>query len=144
MVCSLLPWFSLSGAKAKMLDMTTWDRYRQELLTGQLEWSPAHKSEKFWRENFSRFNDRNFELVGVLAALLGHEEPLTVAIACHDLGEFGRHHPLGKKILHEHDIKNRIMRLIDSKDLTVQQHALLSLQKIMVANWEYLSNKQQQ
>ncbi len=92
-----------------MIDMTTWDRYKQELLSGVLEWSPAHKSEKFWKgkkksvfclcvfffllffkptENFARFNDRNFELVGVLAALLASQESQTVAIACHDLGEF--------------------------------------------------------
>ncbi len=24
-----------------MMDMTTWDRYKQELLTGQLEWSAS-------------------------------------------------------------------------------------------------------
>ncbi len=135
--------FMLARMESKMIDMTNWDRYKQELLSGQLEWSPPHKSDKFWRENFPRFNERNFELVGVLATLLRSVEPLTVAIACHDLGEFSRHHPMGKKILHEHDIKNRIMGLIDSKDLTIQQQALLALQKIMVANWEYLSAKQQ-
>ena len=53
---------------------------------------------------------------------------------------FSRFHPLGKKIIHEYDIKAKIMHLIDSKDLLVQQHALLALQKLMVANWEYLSN----
>lgn len=39
-----------------MIDMTTWDRYKQELLSGVLEWSPAHKSEKFWKGNESTLN----------------------------------------------------------------------------------------
>jgi len=131
--------FLLEKMEAKMLDMTTWDRYKQELLSGQLEWSPAHRSEKFWKENFSRFNDRNFDLVGVLAALLRSPESQTVAIALHDLGEFARYHPLGKKILSEQNIRPTIMSMIDSTDLAIQQQALLAVQKLMVANWEYLA-----
>ena len=124
-----------------MIDMTTFDRYKQELLTGQLEWSPAHKSEKFWKENFARFNEKDFELVGILGALLKAEEPQTVAIACHDLGEFSRFHPNGRKILHEREIKSDIMKMIDSSDLAIQQQALLCLQKLMIANWSTIGTK---
>lgn len=95
--------------------------FSKELLSGQLEWSPAHKSERFWRENVTHFNSNNFELIGVLAALLESKETLTKAVACHDLGEFARYHPTGKRVLHEHNIKTKILQLIDSPDLQVQQ-----------------------
>lgn len=31
--------------------------------SGRLQWSPVHKSDKFWRENAPRFNEKNFELI---------------------------------------------------------------------------------
>jgi V-type H+-transporting ATPase subunit H len=128
----------VAAIEAKLLDMTTFDRFKQELLSGQLEWSPPHKSEKFWRENVSQFNANNYELVGVLAALLSSAESLTVAIACHDLGEFARHHPQGKRVVLEFGIKNKILSLIDAQDLQVQQQSLLALQKLMLTNWEFV------
>ena len=40
--------------------------YKAEVLSGNLEWSPVHKNEKFWRENIMRFEDSNFQVLGVL------------------------------------------------------------------------------
>jgi len=133
--------FLLERMESKMIDMTTFDRYKQELLSGQLEWSPAHKSEKFWKENYTRFNEKDYELVGILGALLKADEPQTAAIACHDLGEFSRFHPNGRKIIHERQIKTQIMSMIDAEDLLVQQQALLALQKLMVSNWQHVTQK---
>lgn len=39
------------------------DEYEVELRSGRLTWSPVHKSDKFWYENASKFNEKNFELV---------------------------------------------------------------------------------
>lgn len=44
-------------------DLSSFDEYCTELRSGRLQWSPVHKSEKFWRENAQRFNEKNFELV---------------------------------------------------------------------------------
>ncbi len=72
--------------------------------------------------------------------MVQHAETLTVAIACHDLGEFARHHPVGKRVLLEHNIKQSLLTLIDAQDLQVQQQSLLALQKLMVTNWEFVSS----
>lgn len=48
---------------ASVQDLSSFDEYCTELRSGRLQWSPVHKSEKFWRENAQRFNEKNFELV---------------------------------------------------------------------------------
>lgn len=42
---------------------SSFDEYSSELKSGRLEWSPVHKSEKFWRENAARLNEKNYELL---------------------------------------------------------------------------------
>jgi len=37
--------------------------------SGRLEWSPVHKSEKFWHENAARLNEKNFELLKYACSL---------------------------------------------------------------------------
>lgn len=44
-------------------DLSSFDEYCTEVRSGRLQWSPVHKSEKFWRENAQRFNEKNFELI---------------------------------------------------------------------------------
>ncbi|VDP88540.1 unnamed protein product [Schistosoma mattheei] len=69
-----------------------------ELKSGRLEWSPVHKSEKFWYENAVKFTDNNYEMLKMLVRLveLG-TDPLTLSVAVHDIGEFVRHYPRGKQ-----------------------------------------------
>lgn len=63
-----------------------------------MEWSPVHKSEKFWRENAGRLNEKNFELLKILINLLEtSNDPLVLSVACHDIGEYTRHYSRGKK-----------------------------------------------
>ena len=42
---------------------SSFDEYASEVRSGRLEWSPVHKSEKFWRENNTRLNEKNYELL---------------------------------------------------------------------------------
>ena len=44
------------------------DEYSTELKSGRLEWSLVHKSDKFWRENASRLNDNNYQLLKILVS----------------------------------------------------------------------------
>ena len=46
-----------------VMDVSTFDEYTLEITTNRLSWSPAHKSDKFWRENAQRLNENNFFLV---------------------------------------------------------------------------------
>ena len=42
---------------------SSFDEYTTEVKSGRLEWSPVHKSERFWRENAARLNEKNYELL---------------------------------------------------------------------------------
>jgi V-type H+-transporting ATPase subunit H len=37
--------------------------YKKEVLSGKLQWTPVHKSEKFWKENAAKFEENGNELL---------------------------------------------------------------------------------
>uniref|UniRef100_A0A5K4F3X0 V-type proton ATPase subunit H n=2 Tax=Schistosoma mansoni TaxID=6183 RepID=A0A5K4F3X0_SCHMA len=127
---------------ASIQDVSSLDEYMAELKSGRLEWSPVHKSEKFWYENAVKFTDNNYEMLKMLVRLveLG-SDPLTLSVAVHDIGEFVRHYPRGKQIIETLGGKQLVMALLQHDDPNVRYNALVSLQKIMVHNWEYLGKQ---
>ena len=79
-------------------DLSSFDEYVSEVRSGRLEWSPVHRSEKFWRENAHKLNDANYELLRILIGLLETaDSELILSVACFDLGEYVRHYPRGKQ-----------------------------------------------
>ena len=77
---------------------SSYDEYVTEVHSGRLEWSPVHRSEKFWRENAPRLNEKNYELLKILITLLEtSKDPLVLSVACFDLGEYVRHYQRGKQ-----------------------------------------------
>jgi len=46
-----------------LLFFSSFDEYTTEVKSGRLEWSPVHKSDRFWRENCIRLNEKNYELL---------------------------------------------------------------------------------
>merc|ERR1719277_598195 len=60
---------------ASVQDLSSFDEYITEVKSGRLEWSPVHRSERFWRENAHHLNDRNYELLKILITLLEGERP---------------------------------------------------------------------
>jgi len=125
-----------------MIILSSFDTYKEEVLSGQLTWSPVHRSERFWRENVGRFEEDNFKILQVLLDLIragSDTSPLILSIACFDLGEFVRFHPRGRRILSQLEGKMDIMKLMAHPDEEVQKHALMCVQKMMVHNWEYLA-----
>lgn len=123
-------------------DLSSFDEYCTEIRSGRLMWSPVHKSEKFWRENAARFNEKNFELVKILVRLLeSSTDPLVLAVAAHDIGEYVRHYPRGKNVIETLQGKTQVMKLLTHADPNVRYHALLAVQKLMVHNWEYLGKQ---
>jgi V-type H+-transporting ATPase subunit H len=55
---------------ASIQDLSSFDEYCTEIRSGRLNWSPVHKSEKFWRENSQRFNEKNFELIKLVGQII--------------------------------------------------------------------------
>jgi len=127
---------------ANVQDLSSFDEYCTELKSGRLQWSPVHKSEKFWRENAQKFNERNFDMIKTLIKTLDvATDPLILCVAAHDIGEYVRYHPRGKNVIEQYQGKQAVMRLLTAEDPNVRYHALLAVQKLMVHNWEYLGKQ---
>ena len=95
----------------------SFDEYAVEIRSGRLSWTPVHQSEKFWVENAAKLNEANFELLRsdhkwrqthiesnllvnfrmLLRLLEQSKEPLVLCVAAHDIGEYVRHYPHGKR-----------------------------------------------
>lgn len=121
-------------------EMSNFDRYERELQTGQLHWGFIHSS-KFWVDNVLKFESNDFRALKMLASLLRSPgtDATTLAVACHDLGEFVTLHPLGKKKVAQLQVKEKVMELMSSTDPSfreVRREALLCCQKIMLNKWQ--------
>uniref|UniRef100_S4RQJ7 ATPase H+ transporting V1 subunit H n=1 Tax=Petromyzon marinus TaxID=7757 RepID=S4RQJ7_PETMA len=128
--------FMLEKLGESVHDLSSFDEYSAELKAGRLEWSPVHKSEKFWRENAARLNEKNYELLKILNHLLqASDDPQVLSVAAHDIGEYVRHYPRGKKIIEQLGCKQLVMGLMHHVDTDVRYNALLAVQKFMVHNW---------
>jgi len=121
-------------------EMSNFERYERELQTGSLSWGFIHSS-KFWSENVMKFESNDFRALKLLASLLQspNTNTTTLAVACHDLGEFVTLHPLGKKKVAQLQVKEKVMQLMSSNDPAfreVRREALLCCQKIMLNKWQ--------
>lgn len=123
-------------------DMSSFDEYATEIKSGRLEWGPVHSSEKFWRENADKLNEKNYELLKILVRLLEtSKDPLVLSVAAHDVGEYVRYYPRGKQVIEKLGGKHLVMQLLSHEDPNVRYEALLCVQKLMVHNWEYLGKQ---
>merc|ERR1719367_281278 len=131
--------------EASLQDLSSYDEYVTEVHSGRLEWSPVHRSERFWRENADRLNEKNYELLKMLIELIKtSSDNLVLSVACYDLGEYVRHYGRGKHVLEQLGGKTLVMSLLTHADPNVRYEALLAVQKLMVHNWEYLGRKLKQ
>eukprot|EP00850_Spirogloea_muscicola_P005334 SM000024S07796 [mRNA] locus=s24:490867:493516:- [translate_table: standard] len=49
------------GLKLNIKTLSSFDKYKQEVLSGTLDWTPMHKDATFWRENIMRFEENDFQ-----------------------------------------------------------------------------------
>merc|ERR1711953_836372 len=97
----------------EVTEFSNFDRYERELATGKLSWGFVHTS-KFWAENVMKFQENDFAPLRKLALCLISTDNVTLAVACHDIGEFVALHPLGKRKIAELNVKDRVMTLMGS------------------------------
>lgn len=122
----------------KVNELSNYARYEREVSSGSLQWGFIHSS-KFWSENINEFEKKDFKCINMLAACLNSFDPTTLAVACHDIGEFVALHPMGKKKMAQLNVKDRIMQLMgtaDPKMREVRREALLCCQKLMLNKWQ--------
>lgn len=123
-------------------EMSTFDEYSNEVTCGRLEWSPVHRSEKFWAEHAFSLNDDKHKLLKILIQLLEmSKDPQILAVAAHDIGQYVRFYPRGKVTLEKLKGKTAIMKLMTHTDQTVRYEALLAVQKMMTQNWSSLGKQ---
>ncbi|KAL5234808.1 hypothetical protein ACI65C_002218 [Semiaphis heraclei] len=128
--------------QASVQDFSSFDGYETEVKSGQLEWSPVHRSVQFWQENAPRLNEKNHELLRILMHLLEtSKDPLVLCVASFDIGEYLKHYPRGKLIIEQLGGKHLFMQLLSHDNPNVRYEALLVVQKLMVHNWLYLSRQ---
>eukprot|EP00744_Colponema_vietnamica_P008926 GILI01012714.1.p1 GENE.GILI01012714.1~~GILI01012714.1.p1 ORF type:complete len:470 (-),score=133.76 GILI01012714.1:177-1586(-) len=122
--------------------VTSFSEYKGEVLSGSLEWSPVHTSTKFWKENATKFEENGYEALRELAEIIQRSrDDLTLAVACHDVGEIVRYHPSGRMILSVPQVKGlkeKVMGLMSHSNPEVAKNALVAVQKIMVQKWEFI------
>ncbi|KAJ2723146.1 H(+)-transporting V1 sector ATPase subunit H [Coemansia sp. Benny D115] len=116
--------------------LTTWDEYCNEVAAGRLRWSPAHRSEQFWKMHVRRMDEDDHRVVRQLGDVLGtSDDDTALAVACHDLAQYVRFNPDGKRLLARIGAKTRVMALMTSENAEVRYEALMCVQQIMLNAW---------
>ncbi|KAF8197401.1 armadillo-type protein [Pholiota molesta] len=116
--------------------LTTYDEYTSELASGHLSWTPVHESDDFWKENASKLNDKNYEqLKNLISVLKETTDPIALAVAAHDIGQYVKHYERGKKYVADFGGKARVMELMNHPHPDVRYRALLSVQQLVSQPW---------
>uniref|UniRef100_A0A2C9VCK6 V-type proton ATPase subunit H n=1 Tax=Manihot esculenta TaxID=3983 RepID=A0A2C9VCK6_MANES len=121
------------GLKDNIKKLSSFDKYKQEVLLGHLDWSPMHKDPVFWRENINNFEENDFQILRVLITILDtSNDPRALAVACFDLSQFIQHHPAGRIIVTDLKAKERVMKLMNHENAEVTKNALLCIQRLFL------------
>ncbi|KAM0754467.1 ARM repeat-containing protein [Meredithblackwellia eburnea MCA 4105] len=123
--------------KGSFEGLTTYDEYTSELQSGQLQWSPPHKNDEFWRENAAKLNDKDRKMLRVLVNhLIASRDSLVLAVAANDIAQYARYCEVGKKSLEDLGAKARVMELMTSHpDPDVKYQSLVATQMLISAGF---------
>ncbi|KAI0005859.1 ATPase V1 complex subunit H [Russula compacta] len=123
--------------EARFESLTTWDEYTSELSSGHLLWTPVHDSDIFWKENVTRLNEKDhLHLKRLIELLRSSRDPVVLAVAAHDLGQYVKYYERGKKIVTDLGAKTRVMELMSHESQEVRYQALLSVQRLVSHPWQ--------
>ncbi|KAL0340822.1 UNVERIFIED_CONTAM: V-type proton ATPase subunit H [Sesamum calycinum] len=121
------------GLKVNIKKLSSFEKYKQEVLLGHLDWSPMHKDPIFWRENITNFEDHDFQILRVLITILDTaSDPRTLAVACYDISQFIQYYPAGRIIVTDLKAKERVMKLMNHENAEVTKNALLCIQRLFL------------
>nr|AAO65974.1 putative vacuolar ATPase subunit H protein [Suaeda salsa]AEP40377.1 vacuolar proton pump ATPase subunit H [Suaeda corniculata] len=121
------------GLKYNVKQLSSFEKYKQEVLLGHLDWSPVHKDAFFWRENIKNFEENDFQILRVLITILDtSNDPRSLAVACFDLSQFVQQHPSGRIIVNDLQAKERVMKLMNHENAEVTKNALLCIQRLFL------------
>ena len=127
--------------------LSSWDQFRQDVLSRSLSWSnTCHTDPAFWKNNSKYFEKNNGAVIQALVGLL--EEQLggtasigdlysaeVLACACRDVGQIALAHPRGYAMLGE-EAKRHCLLAAQLPDEEIRKEALLAVQQLMVASFK--------
>lgn len=117
-------------------NLSSFDEYHSEIVSGKLEWSPSHQSELFWKQNCHRFAEKDNEILKSLTRILCTSTSNQVlSIACHDVGQYIKFCPSARDVLQSLGTKQQIMQLMNHPDSDVRYNAIMAVQKYMANIW---------
>ena len=93
------------------------------------------------QDNYKEFEKKKGDDLKKLVALLSSENATVLAVACHDIAEFVKAHPDGRRLMMLHGAKAPAMSLLKHHDPEVQKYARTAVQRLRVINWEDLGGK---
>jgi len=117
----------------------TWDEYRKELLSGHLDWTPAHRSKSFWTDNVNKFSDNDFMVLKSLIVILQNKDKKATstetAVVLNDLAMFMKYHSNGKKILTGLNCKEFILSHLMSENDVIKREAIVCVSEMLTASF---------
>ncbi|KAI9297622.1 ATPase, V1 complex, subunit H [Neoconidiobolus thromboides FSU 785] len=117
--------------------LTTFDAYKAEIETGELEWSPPHKSIQFWTDNIHKFEEGDYALLKKLCEILNTAtDPLVLSIAAFDIGQYAKFNNKGRGLLEKLGAKHRVMELMAHENPDVKYQALVAVQILLKNSWD--------
>ncbi|KAA8495061.1 putative V-type proton ATPase subunit H [Porphyridium purpureum] len=120
--------------------MSSFEMYHSEVLSGVLQWTHVHTDDMFWRENVEKMERSNMEVLRCLVRLLAQSsDPVVLSVACNDLSMFIKYHPRGRYIAQSLGVKTRLMQLMGAESPEVRRHALNCIQVLMITHWDHLN-----
>ncbi|KAM3365522.1 hypothetical protein ACQJBY_015311 [Aegilops geniculata] len=121
------------GLKENLKRLSSFDKYKQQVLLGHLDWSPMHKDPNFWRENITNFEENDFQILRVLMTVIDTSTDTTaLAVACYDLSQFLQYHPSGRLVVADLKAKDRVMKLMNHDNAEVRKNSLLCVQRLFL------------
>uniref|UniRef100_A0A0D9X047 Vacuolar proton pump subunit H n=1 Tax=Leersia perrieri TaxID=77586 RepID=A0A0D9X047_9ORYZ len=121
------------GLKDNLKKLSSFEKYKQQVLLGHLDWSPMHKDPSFWRENINNFEENDFQILRVLMTIIDTSTDTTaLAVACYDLSQFLQYHPSGRIVVADLKAKDRVMKLMNHENAEVRKNALLCVQRLFL------------
>ncbi|KQK15840.1 hypothetical protein BRADI_1g25215v3 [Brachypodium distachyon] len=121
------------GLKENLKRLSSFDKYKQQVLLGHLDWSPMHKDPSFWRENITNFEENDFQILRVLMTVIDTSTDTTaLAVACYDLSQFLQYHPSGRIVVADLKAKDRVMKLMNHDNAEVRKNSLLCVQRLFL------------
>ncbi|KAG0587002.1 hypothetical protein KC19_2G134000 [Ceratodon purpureus] len=71
-----------AALKDSIRKLSSFDKYKAEVFSGNLDWSPMHKDPVFWRENISKFEENDFQVLPNLSGFSFVHYYIMPCLAC--------------------------------------------------------------